>query len=63
MLADVELFAHFKVFEKCVNAIGNAIDVGVVLICPFLSAPMHHDAKELGVREGESLAHHQDVLI
>ncbi len=62
-LAFVEFFIDLKLLEQCVNVHGNPTNVGIVLVRPFLLTPMHCDASELGVREGEALARHQAVVV
>ncbi len=49
--------------EYNVNIGGISTNILIVLVCPFLPAPAHHDAAELGVGEGETFARHQAVVI
>ncbi len=42
---------------------GNTTDIVILLICTFLLTPSHHDDAELGVREDETLARHQAVVV
>ena len=63
LFALVEFFVDLKVLKQYVNICGNPTNVNVVLVFPFLLTPAHHDDAELGIREGETLARHQAVVV
>ncbi len=63
MLALVEFFLDLKLLDQRINVRGDTTDVSIVLVHPFLLTPAHHDASELGVREGDTLALHQAAIV
>ncbi len=57
-----QLLVCFGKFEKCINISGNAVNVCIILVFLFLLTTVHYDAVDLGVREGQIIAHAQSLI-